>query len=105
MQFTDSDLDTLLDATGEVVIIADGSPGGYECLGRFKSPYNRRDIGSDGEIGGYLPALKLKKSDYVASGAQQGTALQVAGVSYTIITEEPTRPDAAGWMIIELEEA
>ncbi|WP_020675281.1 head-tail joining protein [Geopsychrobacter electrodiphilus] len=105
MKFDDTDLDTILDAMGEDVVITDGSPGGYPCKGIFKSPYNRRDVGTDGSIGGYLPALKLKMTDYSASGSQQGTALHVAGTNYTIVSQEPTRPDGAGWVVVELEES
>lgn len=101
--FAETDLDTLLAALGDSVILDDDSAEGYACTGIFDAAFRLVELGGMGAES-YAPAVTVKSSDVAAAEVVQGTAVSVAGKTCYVTQIQPERPDGKGLSVLILSE-
>ncbi|MCP3177301.1 hypothetical protein MJO47_09340 [Desulfuromonas sp. KJ2020] len=96
--FRETDLDAMLDALGEDIILA-----GQQTKGIYESAFERVSIGSEG-VESYSPKVTVKSSDITALGVVHGSqVITPDGILY-VVGIEPERKDGKGMTVLILNE-
>lgn len=100
MIFSDTDIDNMLQATGQTAVIDDGSQAGLTIYCKFLDPQRVvEEFGLGVEMTD--PALKVRKSA-VAAFIRRGKRVTIGGKAYTVKSYEPK---TSGFMLLFLKDA